>query len=48
MSLRYLEADQVKIQASAPAFVEPGHCYWCNKELTGKATKYCRRMEEAL
>ncbi len=46
MSLRYLEADQVKLQASVPAFVEPGHCYWCNKELTGKATKYCRPTEE--
>ncbi len=46
MSLRYLEADQVKLQSSAPAFVEPGHCYWCNKPLTGKATKYCRPTEE--
>ena len=46
MSVRYLEADQVKLQASAPAFVELGHCQWCNKPLTGKATKYCRPTEE--
>ncbi|MBA7588644.1 hypothetical protein ES708_30709 [subsurface metagenome] len=46
MSVRYLEADQVKLQASAPAFVEPSHCQWCNKPLTGKATKYCRPTEE--
>lgn len=46
MSVRYLEADRVVLQASAPAFVEPGHCYWCNKPLTGKATKYCRPTEE--
>ncbi len=41
MSVRYLEASLVKIQSRAPPFVEKGHCYWCNKELTGKATKYC-------
>lgn len=41
MSVRYLEASQVKLQSSAPQFVEKGHCQWCNKELTGKATKYC-------
>lgn len=46
MSVRYLEADRVRLQNSAPAFVEPGHCYWCNKLLTGKATKYCRPTEE--
>jgi len=46
MTVRYLEADRVVLQASAPAFVEPGHCYWCNKPLTGKATKYCRPTEE--
>jgi len=41
MSVRYLEAGRVKIPSSAPQFVEPGHCYWCNKPLTGKAKKYC-------
>jgi 5-methylcytosine-specific restriction endonuclease McrA len=41
MSVRYLEADQVKLQSSAPLFVEKGYCYWCNKPLTGKAKKYC-------
>ena len=46
MPLRYLDADKVKLQSSAPAFVEPGHCYWCNKPLTGKAKKYCRPTEE--
>jgi len=40
-SIRYLAADQVEALSSAPAFVKPGHCYWCNKPLTGKATKYC-------
>lgn len=42
MPLRYLEADKVTLPARAPQFVEKGHCQWCNKELTGKATKYCR------
>lgn len=46
MSVRYLEADRVKLQAAAPAFVEPRHCLWCNKPLTGKATKFCRPTEE--
>jgi len=46
MPLRYLEAGQVKLQSSAPAFVKPGHCYWCNKPLTGKAKKYCRPTAE--
>ena len=46
MPLRYLEADQVKLQSSAPQFVEQGYCLWCNKKLTGKATKYCRPTEE--
>ena len=41
MSLRYLDADKVTLPARAPQFVEKGHCQWCNKELTGKATKYC-------
>lgn len=34
------------MQASTPQFVEPGHCYWCNKPLIGKATKYCPPTEE--
>ena len=42
MSLRYLHADKVTLPARAPLFVEAGHCQWCNKELTGKATRYCR------
>ncbi|MBA7604388.1 hypothetical protein ES703_11508 [subsurface metagenome] len=46
MPVRYLEADKVNMQASAPQFVEPGHCHWCNKSLTGKATKFCRPTEE--
>ena len=41
MSLRYLEAGKVTLPARAPLFVEKGHCQWCNKELTGKATRYC-------
>ncbi|MBA7655323.1 hypothetical protein ES703_63227 [subsurface metagenome] len=41
MSVRYLEADRVTLPARAPQFVEHGHCLWCNKPLTGKATKYC-------
>lgn len=46
MPVRYLDADQVKMQTSAPLFVEEGRCLWCNKPLTGKATKYCRPTEE--
>lgn len=46
MPLRYLNAGQVKLQSSAPQFVEKGHCQWCNKPLTGKATKFCRPTEE--
>lgn len=46
MPVRYLEADRVELQAAAPAFVESGHCLWCNKPLTGKATKFCRPTEE--
>jgi len=38
---RYLDASSVKMEASAPSFVEPGHCLWCNRPLTGKAKKYC-------
>ena len=41
MSLRYLEADKVTLPARAPLFVEPRHCQWCNKPLTGKARFYC-------
>jgi len=47
MSLRYLDADRVKLPSRAPLFVEPGHCQWCNKPLTGKATKYCRHTPES-
>lgn len=46
MSLRYLEADKVTLPSRAPLFVEKGHCQWCNKPLTGKATKYCRPTQE--
>ena len=46
MAIRYLEADKVTLPARAPLFVEPGHCQWCNKELTGKAKYYCRPTEE--
>jgi len=46
MAIRYLEADRVILNSSAPAFVEPGYCQWCNKPLTGKATKYCRPTVE--
>jgi len=42
MTLRYLEVDKVTLPARAPLFVEPGHCQWCNKELTGRARLYCR------
>jgi 5-methylcytosine-specific restriction endonuclease McrA len=45
MSCRYLEADKVTLPSRAPLFVEVGHCQWCNKELTGKATRYCRGSE---
>lgn len=48
MPIRYLDADQVKIQTSAPAFVEPGHCCWCNNLLTGRATKYCRWDKDSI
>ncbi|MBA7698599.1 hypothetical protein ES703_107277 [subsurface metagenome] len=48
MAIRYLEADKVTLPASAPQFVEPGHCQWCNKPLTGKATKYCRITSDSL
>jgi len=41
MSLRYLDADRVELPSRAPRFVEEGRCQWCNKPLTGKATKYC-------
>lgn len=41
MTLRYLDSGKVNLPASAPQFVEVGHCLWCNKPLTGKATKYC-------
>ncbi len=46
MAVRYLEASLVKIQSSAPLFVEKGYCQWCTKPLTGKATKFCRPTEE--
>lgn len=46
MAIRYLDADKVKMQASAPQFVELGYCLWCNQPLTGKATKFCRPTEE--
>lgn len=48
MSIRYLEAGKVELPASAPQFVEPGHCQWCNKPLTGKATKYCRITPDSI
>jgi 5-methylcytosine-specific restriction endonuclease McrA len=41
MVQRYLDASSVKEDASAPAFVEPGHCLWCNSLLTGRATRFC-------
>lgn len=37
----------MKLQSNAPQFVEQGHCLWCNKKLTGKATKYCRPTKAA-
>jgi len=46
MSLRYLEAGKVTLPARAPLFVEKGHCQWCNKELTGKATRYCPGIKD--
>ena len=46
MVVRYLGADLVELPASAPQFVELGHCRWCNKPLTGKSTKYCQPTEE--
>jgi len=45
MDRRYLEAGRVEADAAAPHFVEPGHCLWCNRPLTGKATKYCSLKE---
>ena len=48
MSLRYLDADKVTLPARAPLFVEAGHCQWCNKPLTGRATKYCQRTEDSI
>jgi 5-methylcytosine-specific restriction endonuclease McrA len=41
MAQRYLEAEKVELPSSAPQFVEPGHCLWCNRPLTGKAKRYC-------
>jgi len=46
MTLRYLESGKVTLPASTPQFVEPGHCLWCNKPLTGKAKYYCSLKEE--
>ncbi len=46
MAVRYLDADKVTLSARTPQFVEPGHCLWCNKPLTGKATKYCQAKDE--
>jgi 5-methylcytosine-specific restriction endonuclease McrA len=43
---RYLDADKVTLPTRPPLFVEEGHCQWCNKELTGKATRYCRGSED--
>ena len=43
MSSRYLNADEVDLPALPPQFVQSGHCLWCNKPLTGRATKYCRQ-----
>jgi len=37
---RHLPAHQVKLPASI-RFTEPGHCEWCNKPLTGRATCFC-------
>jgi len=48
MAVRYLDADKVTLSARAPQFVEPGHCQWCNKPLTGKAKFYCRPTREEL
>jgi len=48
MSVRYLEADRVTLPSRAPLFVEEGHCQWCNKPLTGKATKYCRQTADSI
>jgi len=48
MSLRYLDADQVTLPSRAPLFVEEGHCQWCNKELTGNATRYCRSTSDSI
>ena len=41
MSVRYLEADRVKLPNRAPLFVEKGNCQWCNGLLTGKQRFYC-------
>lgn len=41
VSIRYLEAARVTLPSRAPLFVEEGHCQWCNKPLTGRATRYC-------
>jgi 5-methylcytosine-specific restriction endonuclease McrA len=41
IAIRYLEAEKVTLPSRAPLFVEEGHCQWCNKELTGRATRYC-------
>lgn len=48
MVSRYLEVSKVGLSAMAPQFVEPGHCFWCNKPLTGKAKKYCAATQEDL
>jgi len=45
MDPRYLEANLVESDATAPHFSQPGHCLWCNSLLTGKATKYCSLKE---
>ena len=45
MSLRYLEADKVELPKRAPLFVEEGRCQWCNRPLTGKATRYCVKAD---
>jgi hypothetical protein len=46
MTIRYLEADKVTLPSRAPLFVQPGHCQWCNKELTGRAKFYCQQNQE--
>lgn len=39
---RYLAIDNVSLPTSVAKFAPEGRCDWCDKELTGRAKRYCR------